>query len=221
MSSANAAPSCGSRGRRRQIGPPAHNLLRARRRAASHAILARSRARGHGRWARCRHGRAKRAWWQAAEPLLMARANLPRAGVVSEAQRPRADAGAAFDAVGCPSSRRGPPWRDQRSLNPRPPSCHRRRSLWSRRVNRPDVEKSAIKRGIAGASAAPPVSAPAHRACRPGLAGPLVGRRRRARVVGRAFRCGARLDSVRARSAIGHYRWSHRQRGRRRCAARE
>jgi hypothetical protein len=73
--------------------PPAHNLLRARRRAASHAMLA-----GAAVLAGMAAGLgvgvdvAGRAWWQAAEPRLAARADAARAGGVRQGQRLRADA---------------------------------------------------------------------------------------------------------------------------------
>jgi hypothetical protein len=70
--------------------PPAHNLLRARRRAASHMILARAAvlagmAAGLGVGVDVEGS----PWWRAVEPVLMARANAPRAGTVGGVHRPR------------------------------------------------------------------------------------------------------------------------------------
>ena len=88
--------------------PPAHNLLRARRRAASHAILSRAAvlagmAVGLGLGANV----SASAWWKAAEPLLIARSSPARSGGVGEAQRRRADAHAVPTQSGCPCPRKG------------------------------------------------------------------------------------------------------------------
>ena len=177
--------------------PHAHNLLRARRRAASHAILSRAAvlagmAVGLGLGATV----SASAWWQAAAPLLIARAESTRTGGAADAHRRRADASADPRQSGVrPAARAAEApalMMAARPPMPPPPPV----ALFAAREPEPDVDPA-----TAGAAAVRPtpqssLSASAFRAVQ--TAEPRPARAAgRARVgVGRAVRRNAGLDSA-------------------------